>query len=306
MAVQKEIWQRTIVEGLFADNTFMAKAVNDDMYVNEGKKVHIPNAGAPSGVELNRATVPATAQKRIDTDVEYTLGELTTNPVHIPYADTVELSYNKRNSVIDQDRKQLIEKAAEAMLGYWCPAAANRVLATGTGQSAWTPSATGNRKAITPADVAALQTRMNADNVPITGRFLLLDAYQYEALLKQLTETQAIGFFQAADIKRGVMGMLYGFEVMMRSTVLRFATATNPLEGAFKAAGETGAATDNAGALAWQQDSVSRALGEVKMFDSVDNPLYYGDIYSFLVRVGGTIRRYDKKGVYAIINGPAS
>ena len=51
MAVQKEIWQRTIVEGLFADNTFMAKAVNDDMYVNEGKKVHIPNAGAPSVAE---------------------------------------------------------------------------------------------------------------------------------------------------------------------------------------------------------------------------------------------------------------
>ena len=42
------------------------------------------------------------------------------------------------------------------------------------------------------------------------------------------------------------------------------------------------------------------------MFDSVDNPLYYGDIYSFLVRCGGAIRRYDKKGVYAIINGPAA
>jgi uncharacterized protein YjdB len=147
---------------------------------------------------------------------------------------------------------------------------------------------------------------MNADNVPITGRFLLLDAYQYEALLSALTETQAIGFFQAADVKRGVMGMLYGFEVMMRATVLRFATATDPLEGTFKAKSAAGAATDNAGALAWQQDSVSRALGEVKMFDSVDNPLYYADIYSFLIRVGGKIRRYDKKGVYAIVADTAT
>lgn len=40
------------------------------------------------------------------------------------------------------------------------------------------------------------------------------------------------------------------------------------------------------------------------MSDNVDNPLYYGDIYSFLVRVDGTIRRYNKKGVYAIINDP--
>ena len=301
MAVQKEIWQRTIIEGLFADNSFLSKAVNDDMYVNEGKKVHIPNAGAPSGVVLDRDSLPATVYKRTDVDVDYTLHELTTNPILIPYADLVELSYNKRNSVIDQDRKELIFKAAEAMLANWLPAAANRVQTTGQGVTAWTPSATGLRKKITPADVAALQLRMNADNVPQTERYLLLDANMYQLLLDGLTQTQAIGFFQAADVKRGVMGMLYGFEVMVRSTVYRFAA-----DGTLKAYGADGAATDLAGGLAWQRDSLSRALGEVKMFDQMDNPLYYGDVYSFLVRVGGTIRRYDKKGVYAIVTATAT
>lgn len=301
MAVQKEIWQRTIIEGLFADDTFLSKAVNDDMYVNEGKKVHIPNAGAPSGVVMDRSELPATAQVRTDQDVDYTLHELTTNPIRIPYADMVELSYNKRNSVISQDRKQIIFHAAEALLAAWLPAAANRVLTTGKGVAAWTPSATGLRKKITPADVAALQLRMNADNVPQTDRYLLLDANMYQQLLDGMTQTQAIGFFQAADIKRGVMGMLYGFEVMVRSTVYRFA-----VDGTLKAYGADGAATDLAGGLAWQRDSLSRALGEVVMFDSVDNPLYYGDIYSFLVRVGGAIRRYDKKGVYAIVTATAT
>jgi hypothetical protein len=301
MAVQKEIWQRTIIEGLFADNTFLSKAVNDDMYVNEGKKVHIPNAGAPSGVVLNRAELPATAQKRTDQDVDYTLGELTTNPILIPYADMVELSYNKRNSVIDQDRKQIIFTAAEALLKAWLPAAANRVNTTGQGVPAWTPSATGLRKKITPADVAALQLRFNADNVPQTDRYLLLDANMYQQLLDGMTQTQAIGFFQAADVKRGVMGMLYGFEVMVRSTVYRFAA-----DGTIKDITADGAATDLAGGLAWQRDSLSRALGEVIMFDRVDDPLYYGDVYSFLVRVGGTIRRYDKKGVYAIVTATAT
>ena len=42
------------------------------------------------------------------------------------------------------------------------------------------------------------------------------------------------------------------------------------------------------------------------MFDQVDNPVYYGDVYSFLVRVGGAIRRYDKKGVYAIVTDTAT
>lgn len=301
MAVQKEIWQRTIVEGLFADNSFLSRAVDDDMYVNEGKKVHIPNAGAPAGVVLNRTTLPAEVGVRTDVDVEYTLDELTTNPIRIPYADTVELSYNKRNSVIDQDRKELIEKAAEAILKRWCPDGNHRVLTTGLGVPAWTPSATGLRKKITPADVAALQVRMNADNVPIEGRVLLLDAQMYQQLLDGMTSTQSIGFFQAADIKRGVMGMLYGFEVMMRSTVYRFAA-----DGTVKDIDAVGAATDNAGGLAWHRDSLSRALGEVKMFDRMDDPTYYSDIYSFLVRVGGAIRRYDKKGVYAIVTDTAT
>jgi len=301
MAVQKEIWQRTIIEGLFADNTFLSKAVNDDMYVNEGKKVHIPNAGAPSGVVVDRSSLPATVQKRIDVDVDYTLHELTTNPILIPYADTVELSYNKRNSVIDQDRKEIIFKAAEALLAAWLPAEDNFVPTTGQGVPAWTPSATGLRKKITPADVAALQLRMNADNVPQTDRYLLLDANMYQQLLDGMTQTQAIGFFQAADVKRGVMGMLYGFEVMVRSTVYRFAA-----DGTLKALDAAGAATDLAGGLAWQRDSLSRALGEVIMFDQVNNPEYYGDVYSFLVRVGGAIRRYDKKGVYAIVTAPAT
>lgn len=295
MGVRKEIWQRTIIEGLFADDSFISKAVNDDVYVNEGKKVHIPNAGAPSGVATDRSSLPAEVQTRTDNDVEYTLHELTTNPINIPYADQVELSYDKRNSVINQDRKQILFHAAEAMLKDWLPSAGNRVKTTGQAVAAWTPSATGLRKKITPADVSALQLRMNADNVPFAGRYLLLDAYMYQQLLDGMTQTQAIGFFQAADVKRGVMGMLYGFEVMVRSTVYCFAA-----DGTLKPLGSAGAATDYAGGLAWQEDSVSRALGEVKMFDRIDDPSYYGDIYSFLVRVGGAIRRYDKKGVYAI------
>ena len=46
MAIQKEIWISSVVEDLFADNSFLSKAFNADEYVNSGKVVHIPNAGA--------------------------------------------------------------------------------------------------------------------------------------------------------------------------------------------------------------------------------------------------------------------
>lgn len=301
MAIQKEIWQRTIIEGLFADNTFAGKAVNDDAYVKEGKVVHIPNAGSASKVEINRSTVPAKAAKRTDVDVNYTLDELTTDPVYIPFAETIELSYDKRNSVISQDRQKLIEEAHQNLLYSWAPASTSFVRTTGEAVDAHTTSATGQRKGLTKADILSLMTKFNADNIPMTDRYILLDAQMYAQLLNDLTETDAIGFFRTADVQRGVVGTLYGFNIMQRSQVLRYTTAN-----ALSKFSVAGAAADNAAGLAWQLSSLSRAVGEVKVFDSVDNPLYYGDIYSFLVRCGGTIRRNDKKGVYAIVQDAVS
>lgn len=296
MAVAVQIWLKTIIEGLFADNSFMSKAVNDDIYVNMGKTVHIPNAGAPSAVSINRTSVPATASKRVDTDVEYSLDELTTDPIYIPNAETVELSYNKRNSVIAQDRLALIEKAAENMLYKWNPAVDNMIGTSGAAAAAHTPSATGNRKALTQEDVMKLMVKFNEQDVPQEGRYLLLDATMYAQLMASLTQADKWTFQQTMDVKRGIMGQLYGFNIMQRSKVLRFKADKSLLKW-----GETGAATDLAAGLAWQENSLSRALGEVKMFDSSNNPLYYGDIYSFLVRCGGAIRRSDKKGVSGIV-----
>lgn len=300
MAIQKEIWVNTIIEGLFADNSFMSKAVNDNMFVN-GKKVHIPNAGAPSNVEIDRQTVPASAKKRTDVDVEYTLNELTTDPIYIPHAETVELSYDKRNSVISQDRAQIIEDASVQMLYNWSPDSNHFVRTSGTKTvTAYTKDATGNRKALVKDDVLNLMTKFNADNIPQEDRYLLLDAYMYAQLLNDLTEGDQRAFFASANAQKGILGQLFSFNVMQRSQVLRYATG-----GTLTKWNVSGAATDNAAGLAWHMNSLSRALGEVKMFDDMDNPLYYGDIYSFLIRVGGTIRRNDKKGVYALVQDAA-
>lgn len=300
MAVQKEIWQALIVEGLFADNSFMSKAVNDDMYVNMGKTVHIPNAGAPSKVEVNRTDVPADAVKRTDTDITYNLDELTTDPIYIPHAETVELSYSKRQSVISQDRAKLIDTAGLQMLYNWAPASTEFVRTTGSAVTAHTASATGNRKAMTRQDVLNLMNKFNAQDIPQTGRYLLLDAVMYGQLLNDLTETDKNMFLASADAQKGIMGQLYSFNIMMRSQVLRYVTG-----GTLSKWSESGQATDNAAGLAWYEGSVSRALGEVKMFERTGDPQFYGDIYSFLVRVGGKCRRNDKKGLYAIVQDTA-
>ena len=298
MAIQKEIWTAAIVENLFASNSFLSKAFNADEYVNQGKTVHIPQAGAPSGVAKNRTSLPATVSKRTDTDVTFVLDEYTTNPILIPHADTVELSYDKRESVLRNDKLRLADEVALSFIDAWSPAAARCVETTGAEVDAYTPSATGKRKGLCKADVLTLMTKFNAEDIPQEGRYLLLDAYMYSQLLADLTQSENMAFLACADAANGIVGKLFGFNVMTRSTVALYDAAKVK-----KAWSAEGAATDLAAALAWHEQSVCRALGEVKAFENEGDPTFYGDIYSFLVRAGGRILRSDNKGVAAIVQG---
>ena len=302
MAIQKEIWMSAIVEGLFADNSFLSKALNADEFVNMGKIVHIPNAGAPSNVQKNRTVFPATVTTRTDIDLTFQLDEFTTDPIRIPHADTVELSYNKRESVIRQDRANLIEKVSESFLFNWSPSGAGNIIKTlGDAVPAHLAGATGNRKAFTKLSVNAAMLRFNRDNISQTGRYLLLDADMYSQLLDSMTQKDADAFFALADLKKGIIGQLYTFNVMMRSKSLLYTTA-----GAPKTWDTAIAADDNAGALAWHENSVCRSLGEVVAFENEKDPTYYGDIYSFLVRAGGRPMRSDVKGLLAIVQDTAA
>ena len=81
MALQVEIWVKSIIEGLFANNTFAARSVDHSEFVNE-KTVHVPNAGAAPNVEKNRTVFPANVTERKDVDLTYQMDEFTVDPVH--------------------------------------------------------------------------------------------------------------------------------------------------------------------------------------------------------------------------------
>lgn len=110
------------------------------MRENRKITVYIPNAGAPSGVEKNRTTFPAQVNIRTDVDLKFDLEEFTTNPIRIPHADTMELSYDKRNSVLRQDKSALINKASESILFNWLPDNAHTIETTGKSVTAHSPS----------------------------------------------------------------------------------------------------------------------------------------------------------------------
>lgn len=294
MALNKQVWLNTIVENFFPDDSFATKSIDDSAFVNN-KTVHIPNAGTPSGVEINRTKKPASVEERNDHDLTYDMDELTTNPITIPNVDMVELSYDKRQSILWNDRMELQKQAHQNLLYRWL-VPDNIIETVGETRTAHTSDkSTGNRKKMTKQTVLALMTRFNQEDVPANGRYILLDACMYADLLEDLTDKELSAFLASANAQKGIVGELYGFSIMQRSRVLRLTTEKKLLKWS-----EESAATELAAGLAWQEQCVSRALGEVKMFDSMDNPTYYGDIYSFLMRVGGSKRRYDSKGICTI------
>jgi hypothetical protein len=295
MAIQKEIWINSIVEGLFANDSFLSKAFNADEFVNN-KTVHIPNAGIPSSVTKNRSSFPAAVTSRTDVDLTFSLDEYTTDPIKISNAESVELSYSKRESVIKQDKAALINAVGNDFTFKWSPASTYSSRTTGAAVVAHTPSATGNRKAFTKDDVLNVMNKFNAQDVAQENRYMLVDAVMYGQLLASLTTQESMAFHSQVDVANGVLGKIHSFNIMMRSKAARYTTAL-----AAKDWNTAGAATDNAAAIAWHENSVCRALGATEMFDNVSDPQYYGDIYSFLLRAGGRPMRNDVAGLWAVI-----
>jgi hypothetical protein len=302
-AVQVEFWVKYIMERLWKDNAFLQHAYSDDQYVVGGSIVHIPQPGAKPTIVKNRSSFPAAAVRRTDTDITYVLDEYTSDPTHIQDAEKVELSYSKIDSVYGDHAGTLVETVADDFLIKWLTGITSTgiVRTTGAATSAKVSGQTGNRKAYVHADLKKARTLMNLQKVPANDRFHLIEENMADELTDSLTATQYRDFSQYYDAATGVIGKLYGFNIMTRSSVA-MATAANVINPL----GTAVAATNNVVSMCWQKNAVARALGEKKFFEDKNSPLYYGDVYSSLLRAGGRRRRSDDAGIIAIIQDTAS
>jgi hypothetical protein len=304
MAVQKEIWTKDIIENLFKDNEFALRSFNADQYVLQGKVVHIPNAGAPSAVTKNQTVFPQAAVKRPDTEILYAIDTFYTTPRHIEAIEQFELSYDKRQSAVGEDQAALIQACMDSLLWRWAPLNTNGLLTTGAAVPASIAGGVGNRKAFDKTLLQQIKLKLDLSLIPAKGRVALLNAQHYNDFFNSLSEGEKTNFNNVADLKNGIVGRYMGFDIMMRSTVLRYRGANlaacvvvDEQDPAFAASDKT---NDRGASLIYHDKSVERARGEVRMFDGVDRPEYYGDIFSFILRLGGRQRRVS--GVWAVID----
>jgi len=300
--VEVEVWSDFIASNLFKGIEFILRSVDASGNVLVGKVVHIPQAGTKPTVVKNRSSLPAVAVKRTDTDVTYSLDEYTTDPVIIEDAANVQLSYDKMNDVLGDHIGVLNDIIADSLLLQWAPAALSRMLrSTGTAVGSYMPASTGNRKAYQASDLKAAFVLMNKLKIPKKGRVALMSEDAWSQIELSLTATNSKDFSSYLDAKEGVIGRLYGFDIYTTPTTVVYDNAATPV---IKAYGAAGAATDNDAILCWHERFVERAVGEKKFFEDEGSALYYGDLYSGLVRAGGRKRYNDESGVVAIIQIP--
>lgn len=320
MGVTPEIWTDFIVENLFKNNEFLLESIDESQYVLQGKVVHVPQAGAPSKVKRNRTQLPATITRRTDVDVTYALDEFTTDPRFIPDADKVELSYDKMQSCMGEDMSYLRQVVADAMLYNWRPK--YFIKATATKDAKYLIHGTGVRTGVCVEDFVKAKEVFNKWGIPTEGRYVALNAEMYAQICNDVRLNANDNLMTAVyNPTTGRLEKLEGFVIIDRATVLLASNSTlsqvtgqqyfkytstdltytpedyEDIETGDKNAANTACAIG----LFWQKDMVRRALGETKMFENTGDPTYYGDVYSFLKRMGGRKSRGDAKGVLGII-----
>lgn len=301
--IEVEFWVKYIMKRFWKDNAFLKHAFNEDDYVIGGKIVHIPQPGGLPTVVKNRNVFPATAVRRTDGEVLYSLDEYSTDPTHIQDAEKIEVSYDKIDSVLGDHVGQMNQTIATDMIIKWLALlpSSHIVETSGVSTSAKVAGQTGNRLATVHTDLKKARLIMNLQDVPGEDRYSLFEENMMDELTDSLSTTQYKDFSQHYDAKTGVIGKLYNFNIMTRSSVAMSAAALNgSSQLVANALGAATSATDQVTSLCWHKDAVTRAIGEVKVFEDINNPLYFGDVYSALSRMGGRRRRADSTGLVAI------
>jgi N4-gp56 family major capsid protein len=301
MAIQTEIWVEDIAENVVPDNSFIMQS-RDDSAGLVGRTVHVGQAGAPPTAQKNRVGA-GTISKRVDTVNDYVIDEFTTDPTVVTITEEIEVSYPKRVSVMMDHIDALRTLAAESVAGNWAPTlASNIIYSTGDARAAYKLGhQTGNRLAVAKKDFANASRILNNMDVPQDGRVALVDADLLMDLMSIPEFVSANIFGQAGALKEGILGRVFGFNIMVRSRTSLYTPV-----GVVKDMAAAKAATDCASILFWHPMFVRRAIGTstnggVMVFEQNGSPTHYGDVISAMVRAGGKHHYANQRGVVALV-----
>lgn len=304
MALIKEIWVKEVQETLNQNADFLPFSVDHSQYIAFGT-VHLPQSGANPSIVVNPTVLPLTVAQRTDTDRTYSMNQYAfENPTLVTNIDALQVSYDKKNSVVGQQISTLTDRiGTEVAISWAASGAANIIETTGAATGSLPPSGTGTRKTIALVDIANLAKKLDKDNVPRGGRKLLMNSDMFWELftISEVVRASYNGFNNSV-VKTGVVAQIFGFDILMRPTVAVFAK----LGTSAKASTAAAAADDRLACIAWHPSFVSRALGAMNpMYDQggsgTGKPEWLGSLFNMEVMLGSAILRTDMKGVVSLV-----
>lgn len=289
---------KQIKENLYPDNSFYKNSIDHSPYVN-GDKVNVPQSGTNPTVTVNPSSFPLTVSQSTETALEYSINSHVTLPTHITDDEELIVSYDKRAHVLRKHINTINTSIADYFAYDWSPTVAGAFVRTsGADGTSLAPSATGTRKKITLQDWIDAATVLDAQDIPMDGRFALVPSKMYNEMyaIDSFIDYQKRGVVDM--LAKGIIGEILGIKIYKRSRAGLYTNAGTPVK---VPVGTAGAATHNMAILIWHQDSVARAEGGTKVYINPDKAEYVGGLFNARVRAGGQIDREDGKGVVAII-----
>lgn len=295
MGLLTEVWVNDIEDKLFEGQEFINMSVNHDPFI-VNSIVHVPQSGANPNIEKNRSVFPATITERTDTELTYTVDDYSTDPIRVRDFEETQLSYVKRQSVIGQHIGLINERCGTEVAHTWsAQVAANIIRTSGANTGAVPPGATGLRLKTVTEDIRKMAVKLDYDNVPNDGRRILLMQLDMYYELFDNTELIRKDFMDRTALPAGVIDRLFGFNIMVRPTVVGYEAGD-----ALKAVGSAFATTDSFGCIAWHPDYVAKAKGSVEVYLNEGVAEHYGDIMSARISLGSSQLRTDEVGVVAL------
>lgn len=256
MALNKEIWVEDIKEQLLPDNTFVTKGTDYSAFA-DNHQIHIPVETGLINVEKDRSVLPGTVTTSDDTEAVITMHHFTTDPVRVYNPEDVELSYDKRRVITEKIAKSLNQKIATEAITAIAAYKGGAIAATAK-----------------VLDILREQAQaFDEGDYPETDRYVVLSAAAYAKLLKELTDAQTNAFLACADAETGVIGNIFGLNIMKRSTI-----------------------ADNVAYIAWHKSDYNFALGDVEIYTQENAPEYYGTVISASARFGAYLPPVEQQG----------
>lgn len=269
--VYTEVWTGELVKQLRGGMTASwLDGVSDYSDAVKNEVIHMVDVGGDPDVLINNTTYPIAAQELEDGDIALGLDKFQTKKTAVSDDQLFAISYDKMGSVIERHGDAItiakFKKAAHALAPNSNTAKTPVVPTSGEDDN--------GRKKCTRKDIIALKRKLDALQIPKTGRRLVLCSDHVNDLLEDDQKFRD----QYYNYTTGKIANMYGFEVYEFENCPYFTK-----EGTKVPFKNSPSGTDHQASFCFYLKRAFRAQGSTKMYyrDAQTNPDYQQNEVNF-------------------------